>query len=37
MLQLFQEKKGLLLQKANSKARQEGIGVKILDIEVKKV
>ena len=37
LLQLLQEKKGLLLQKANSKARQEGIGVKILDIEVKKV
>ena len=37
LLQLLQEKKSLFLGKANEKAAEKGIGVKVLDLSAKRV
>ena len=37
LLQLLEEKKGLILQKANEKSQKEGLGVKAISLTAKKI
>ena len=37
VLQLLKDKKGLILRKANEKAAQTGVGVKVLDLDGRRI